>query len=296
MRDDLLEIQGDCSAFGYGVVKDVTFAFTLVRAETVVAPKAPPAVQVPPAQPAPAPAQPASDEQERIRRASFNITAAFEGGGYATYQNYDSGIVSYGRFQFTLVSTLGTVLDRYLTGSVSATANELRSAYLQRVRDRDPNLRNDERFKLLLKAAAEEPTMQMAQDSVATERYWNVVQDLSVKPRNIKTALGQALIFDMGINFGTRHGFLSKAEEELKVPAKSRAGENGTTEQKLITKLAELRKQSHDRQAARDNLPGLRVRGDFWVDLCKRGDWTLQGDANGMLVVKSGRSVQVRNP
>jgi hypothetical protein len=100
----------------------------------------------------------------------------------------------------------------------------------------------------------------------------------------------------MGINFGTRHGFLGKAEEELRVPSKSRVGENGVTEEQLITRLAELRRDSHYRQAERDNLPGLKVRGDFWVNLIKGDDWQLQGDADGTLVVKSGRSVQVRNP
>jgi hypothetical protein len=290
MRDDLLEIQGDCSAFGYGVITTPTFAFTLVRDETVIAPKPQPT-------PEPPPVTPPTNEQERIKRASFNITAAFEGGGYASYQNYDTGIVSYGRFQFTLAAgSLFGVLDRYLAASNTPTANELRASYYQRVRDRDPNLRRDERLKILLKQAAEEAPMQAAQDAIATERYWNVVQDLSIKPRNIRSALGQALIFDMGINFGTRHGFLGKAEEELRVPSKSRVGQNGVTEEQLITRLAELRRDSHYRQAERDNLPGLKVRGDFWVNLVKAGDWKLQGDAEGKLTVKSGKVVQVRNP
>ncbi len=58
---------------------------------------------------------------DNIKRAAFNITAAFEGGGYSSYQNYDKGVVSYGRFQFTLASgSLFTVLEQYLaqaTGS-----------------------------------------------------------------------------------------------------------------------------------------------------------------------------------
>ena len=50
MRDDLLEVQGDCSAFGYGVIATPTFAFTLVRDETVPAPK-----PQPPPEPTPEP-------------------------------------------------------------------------------------------------------------------------------------------------------------------------------------------------------------------------------------------------
>ena len=46
---------------------------------------------------------PQAVELDRIRRAAFNITSTFEGSKtYANYQNYDAGIISYGRFQFTL--------------------------------------------------------------------------------------------------------------------------------------------------------------------------------------------------
>jgi hypothetical protein len=48
-------------------------------------------------------------------------------------------------------------------------------------------------------------------------------------------------------------------------------------------------------QAERDNLPGLKRRGDFWVDLVNRGDWDLQGNAAGFVYV-NGKPVQVRNP
>src|SRR5215207_5631585 len=106
VRDDLLDIRGDCSAFGYGPLSELTYAFAVTRVER----------------------QPPTDTQERIRKAAFNVTAGFEGGGYASYQNFDAGIVSYGRFQFTLASgSLFSVLDRYLVAaSTSPIANELR--------------------------------------------------------------------------------------------------------------------------------------------------------------------------
>ena len=44
------------------------------------------------------------------------------------------------------------------------------------------------------------------------------------------------------------------------------------------------------------NLPGLKPRGDFWVELSKKGDWNLQGDAQGMITVTTGKNVQVKNP
>ena len=233
--------------------------------------------------------------EDRIRLASFNITEGFEGGGYASYQNYDTGIVSYGRFQFTLASSgLAKVLEKYTSQSNSPTANELRSSYLDRCRNHDPALRDDAHFKQLLLDAAKDPLMQSAQDSAATELYWNVVQELSIQPRGIATPLGQALVFDMAINFGPRHGFLSAAEREIGVPPKSRLIINGAREEDLIAALARLRKQSHDRQAERDNLPGLKLRGDFWVNLVDKGDWQLMGDSDGLIEVMPGRRVKVR--
>jgi hypothetical protein len=85
------------------------------------------------------------------------------------------------------------------------------------------------------------------------------------------------------------------AEEQLGVPLRSRPGENGITEEQLISKVADLRKASHYKQAERDKLPGLKVRGDLWTELVKLGDWQLMGDAIGIIVV-NGRNVQVRNP
>src|SRR5690606_35358619 len=99
----------------------------------------------------------------------------------------------------------------------------------------------------------------------------------------------------ISIHFGVGDGFLRIAESELGVPVRSPIIQNGLTEAQLITRVAELRKQSHDRQAERDNLPGLRIRGDFWLNLVRQGDWQLLGDANGNILVK-GHPVQVRDP
>lgn len=317
VRDDLLDIEGDASAFGYGVLAAKRYAFELVRA-VVQASTTPPAPVTPaPATPGtPAPVAPKPEtatapapttaaaaptsanalNPERVRKAAFNITGAFEGGGYATYQNYDKGIVSYGRFQFTLDSgSLFTVVERYLAKSNTATAAEMRG-FVERLRTRDEGLRNDSRLKVLLIEAATEPAMQEVQDQVATEKYWNLVQDLSIKPRGIKLPLSHALIYDMSIQHGPRHSMLTESEEAVGVPPKSIVGQNGASEEKLISKLAEVRRDLLYRLAERMNLPGLKPRGDFWVELSKKGDWNLQGDAQGMITVTTGKNVQVKNP
>lgn len=302
VRDDLLDLIGDCTRLGYGVYNDRTFAFEQRRlvpekkkTATLVMPAS--LAPVPPQSEAPNPAAAsrAAEEQERVRRVAFAITSAFEGAGYGAYQNYDAGIISYGRFQFTLnAGTLATVIGRYLQRSSGSQADALRPYHL-RINARDASLRNDQQLRMALISAAEDPIMREVQDEVATESYWNRVLEISARPRNIQTPLGLALIFDIAINFGVMNRLLSLTEEELGVPAKSRLGENGINEQRFIAQLADRRRRAHYAQADRDNLPGLKVRGDFWVDLVHRGDWGLQGDAQGF-VYPNGRAVQVRNP
>lgn len=296
VRDDLLEVEGDLTDFGYGVVASLTFAFDLARSAPPAAkPEKPEAKAVEKPAPKSAPLPVAGDNIQRVQTAALAITAAFEGEGYAAYNNYDSGIVSYGLIQFTLAAgTLGVVMNNYLAHSNSAVANGLR-AFQGRVAAADPGLRHDETFKTLLIQAADELEMRAAQNSLAIANYWDRLMDSYVKPRGFVLPLTYALLFDISVNFGVGDGFVRMAEERLGVPTRSRVGEHGVTEEQIMAVVADLRKISHDKQAARDNLPGLRVRGDFWVDLVTRGDWQLQGDEGGFVNV-NGRNVQVRKP
>lgn len=237
-------------------------------------------------------------DYNRVYRAALAITRAFEGGGFDSLNTFDKGVVSYGIMQFTLGSgSLGRVLEKYLSASSSDTANQLRQAYQARVQSKEAALRNDSRFHGLLKAAAQEESMQKAQLEIAQKNYWEVVLENYVQRRgNLRLPLTYALLFDMGINFGVNHSYLRRAEEALGVPANSRPGDNGITEKQLMVKVAELRRESHYKQAEKENLPGLKLRGDFWVSLIESGDWGLQGDANGFVYPKKGAKVQVRNP
>lgn len=282
---DRLTIGGNCTTQWYGIVDPPKQASTLTR--------------INPANPNPNPPAPPTptDTIERVRGAAYNITVGFEGGAYNTYQNYDAGIVSFGRFGFTLASgSLYAVLERYLSKATSSTAARLRTQYLARVQRRDATLRNDTALRDLLKASAGDVLMQTAQDEIATELYWNLVQDLSIKPRNLVFPLTNAFFFDMGINHGARHDMITEAEEFFGVPLKSKVGENGITEQQLALKVAQIRRDRMYRIADAQNLPGLKPRGDFWVKVIQDGDWKLQGDSNGNVLIKAGRLVQVRNP
>ena len=137
--------------------------------------------------------------------------------------------------------------------------------------------------------------MQAIQDQVATESYWGDVISLSITPRNLKSALAYALIFDTAIQHGKYNFLIPKTETDLGVPSKSRVGENGVTEQQFIAKLAQNRQDNLKALAVKLNLPGMVKRGDFWVNLVSAGDWNLQGDANGNVNI-NGKIVQVRNP
>lgn len=292
VRADLLEITGDCDAVLDGTPEPLP-------------PQPEPQPQPPVPTPSPQPPSPTpgryvplpNDTLDRIRKAAFNITAGFEGGRYDSYQNFDAGVVSYGRFQFTLASgSLFSVVDRYLSRASGGVADALRNEYLNRIRDRDASLRDDPRLRDLLTQAAADPIMQQVQEEIATELYWNRVRELSIMPRNLISPLGMAFLFDTGINHGIRHDMIGLAEQTLGVPPKSRVPDNGISEEQLISAVANIRRERLHRIADAQNLPGLKVRGDFWVNLIAAGDWNLQGDANGNVQVRPGQLVQVRNP
>lgn len=352
VRDDLLEVRGDLTRYGYPDLDDYRFAFDLTRrtgdepvvtdeaaedesaateaddepaaepesaADAATEPdeEAPAEEETPapesheeePAEPiapvgerehseptttttADAPFPDALADTERVRKAAFAITSAFEGSGYASYFNGDAAIVSYGFLQFSLAAgSLATVIQKYVAAADSDAASTL-ERYLPRVQSRDSLLRNDTGFRDALLAAANEEEMRQAQEEVAEAGFWKAVVDGYIMHRGLRLPLTWALLFDMGVNFGTNHGFVRLAEKQLGVPPRSKPGENGITEEQLMTRVALLRKQSHDRQAERDNLPGLKRRGDFWMELVENGDWYLRGNEQNR-VNANGRWIDV---
>ncbi|MFN8377663.1 MAG: chitosanase [Anaerolineae bacterium] len=285
VRDDLVMIEGDCRAQGYG---------------ELAAPVRAASLEPKPIPDGPEPEPMTAEEMERARKAAYAITAGYEGRGYDTYQNYDSGVVSYGRFQFTLASgSLEKVLDRYLETAKGPSPDQLRDKFMARVREKDPALRNDEAFRKLLLGLAADPVMHAAQDSYVTDTYWNTVLVTSMKPRGIQTPLGQAFVFDMAVNhgsWGTESTYLRGAEQALGVDARSKLGENGITEAKLLYRAAMLRKERLYALANARGWGGLKPRADFWLERMDAGDWNLQGDENGEVAIRPDAKVQVREP
>lgn len=298
VRDDLMEVRGDLNAFGYPDNNEYIYAHGLTRviSENVDSVSELPIVTPTELEPVDDSEFPdALDDTERVQQASLRLTGAFEGHGYATYQNFDSGVVSYGFIQFTLASgSLAGIVNRYLASSESEPSKAL-EPFQAAINNRDPMLRNNTALRTALVNAANDPVMQQVQDLAAVEHYWQAVVDGYIMHRGLRLPLTWALLFDMGVNFGVNHGFVRLAEEQLGVMPRSRPGENGITEEQLITRVAELRKMSHDRQAKRDNLPGLAVRGDFWMGLVNNNDWYLRGGRDGKVTV-NGRVIDLLNP
>ncbi len=290
VRDDLVTIEGDCRTVGYGLLKGPERAALLKHVE--------PAEPAKPDQPEKPEVSP--EQLERARNAAFAITAGFEGRGYDAFQNYDSGIVSYGRFQFTLSSgSLEKVLDLYLDKASGPSPDQLRKQFMARVHSKDETLRQDEDFKRLLLGLAADPAMQAAQDAYATNTFWNTALVTSMKPRGIQTALGQAFVFDTAINhgsWGAESTYLRGAENALGVGIKSKLGENGITEEQLLMQAAQIRRERLYALANARGWGGLKPRADFWVERMRAGDWDLQGDDNGEVAIRPDKKVQVKQP
>lgn len=293
VRDAYVVLAGDGSAYGLGKLEVPQGAFELVHGAANI-----PTDNNPPRE-APADTPPATDSPlmfDRVLRAALDITATFEG-GYSSYQDNpnDKGIVSYGRFQFTLAhGALFKVVNAYVQNASSDVAARLKREYLARVGGKDAALRDDANFKALLKEAAAEVAMQNAQNQIAKEKYWDVIMTLSAAPRGIVTPLGRALMLDMGINHGIYHDYFTLAEEALGVPERSKMPDNGASEQDFFAFVVNKRKERMYALADKHGWGGLKVRADFWVKLVEAGDWDLQGDADGKVYPKSGRAVTVR--
>lgn len=321
VRDDLIEIQGDCTKFGYPDLSEPTFAFALthnpdlanndnseeasipVSAPDPVAPKVTGTVWKAPGpttEPVMTPVlasgdfPTAKDDLERLRTLAFRFTASWEG-GFSAINNYDSGIVSYGFLQFTLAGgSLISLIQNYLNKSQSETAEGLRKM-LPRIEARDELLRDDRNFLDLLRDAADEQEMIDAQYEIGTNGYWQQVVDGYIVSRDLQYPLTWALLFDMGVNFGVNHGFVRLAERDLGVPSRSNPALSGLGEEQLVTYIIQLRKRSHDRQAASTGFVGLANRGNFWMKLATDGDWYLQGGATGNFV-SNGHTISAKNP
>lgn len=294
VRDEYVLLQGDGTHYGLGELTVPTGAFTLIHGSASLPTDTNPPAPDPDPDPQNEPTSPTSASMDRVVRVALDITATFEG-GYSTYQNYDDGIISYGRFQFTLAGgALYKVVKAYTDASSSDVAAQIKHQYLSKIAKKDGTIREDETLKQLLREAAREAEMQNAQNIIAKEKYWDLVIRLSAAPRGVVTPLGQAMMLDMGINHGPYHDYFTEAEKRLGVPERSKMPENGANKHDFIRTAADFRKERMYRLADARGWGGLKVRVDFWVNLIASGDWDLRGDADGKIYPKPKREVNAR--
>lgn len=175
-----------------------------------------------------------------VRDIALQITTVMETsglGGYAAINDYDAGIVSYGRHQATLASgALESLLDRYLANSNTQAAQALQG-FMSRVRAKDPTLRNSTLFKDLLRQAANEPAMHAAQDAAIIQSHYNPAAAAAAE-WNVKTPLGISMLYDTKIQ-GGMETVLARTRSRLG----GQPGENGISELAFLTAFNDERRK-----------------------------------------------------
>jgi hypothetical protein len=226
-------------------------------------------------------------EPVKWRPIIWSITSIFESGrpegDPAMYQNYDAGIVSYGKHQATLAAgSLGQVLDAYFTRSQSSTSQRLQQEFDARVKSKDETLRDDEGFKSLLINAAAEQAMLDAQDSIFDKYYYQPAIAKALQCA-LSSPLGLAIVYDIRIQGGWQQ-VLDRLTVRL---GGSVVGQNGITEEQWISGFLEEREAwlneiANNADARGDTATGNALRiSTFRVrelrNLAQSGNYGLSG-------------------
>jgi hypothetical protein len=184
---------------------------------------------------------------ERAKNLAFEITGKFEGGKANSLQLKDSGYISYGKHQATLMSgTLYKLIDYYSNISKTSVSREI-SNYLPRLENKDKTLRDDSKFVDLLMQASSDPLMNTAQNKIFSENFWIPAAKLA-KASGIKSELGYAIFYDTNI-----HGGLSPIIERTWAKFNS-----APEEKEFLSKFLESRKEYLITTAA-----SKRKKGDY---------------------------------
>jgi len=190
---------------------------------------------------------------EEIRGVALRVTNVLETGGldrYAAINDYDAGIISYGKHQVTLASgNLEALLNRYLSSASGPAASTL-SGYMNRVRAKDQSLRSDQGFKRALIEAASDPAMHAAQESQIIQSHYNPAAKRA-NEWGIATPLGISMVYDTNLQGGMQI-VLNRTRAALG----GVIGENGITERRF---LEEFNRQRRSRLLALANQAGLNT-------------------------------------
>jgi N-acetyl-anhydromuramyl-L-alanine amidase AmpD/LysM repeat protein len=218
-----------------------------------------------------------------LMEVAFRITGTFEGGKATTYQNRDSGIVSYGKHQATLASgTLHTILERYIKRS-TGNAALLLVGYMEKVKKKDSSLRTDAGFKRALLEAGSDPLMGLIQDEVFAQKFWPVAVQ-GAKNDKLQSPLALAMYYDTNIQGGLADVRTATAKSMKGKPFTEAAYLTEFNRQRdlRLQRLVEAKRNKGLNEDAR-MLDSSRKRVDALQSLVTAGDLQLRGDRNGML-------------
>lgn len=206
---------------------------------------------------APTPVAPGGDRAasaDEIQGVAMRITTVLETGGldrYGAINDYDNGVISYGKHQATLMSgALEALLNRYI-GSSSAPAASTLSNYMGRVRQKDKSLRTDQGFKRALVEAAADPAMQKAQDAAIIVSHYKPAAK-SANEWGIESPLGVSMLYDTNLQGG-----MATVLARTKSALGGVVGERGITEHAF---LAEFNRQRRARLISLAKNAGLQTR------------------------------------
>jgi len=197
------------------------------------------------------------------RSTIWAITSVFESGrpegNPAAYQNSDAGIISYGKHQATLQSgTLQRVIDAYLLRSDSATSLAIQQEYAARIAAGDASLRNDQRLRELLIAAASEQAMEDAQDDVFEQRFYQPAIT-QARLHNLGSPLALACLYDTQIQGGL-FTLLPQTKDQLGGIVADTGSGGPINEQTFIATFLDLREARLFRLADDADVRGSHVQ------------------------------------
>lgn len=118
------------------------------------------------------------------------------------FQNYDDGVISYGKHQATLSSgVLERVLRQYFENSQTPVSQALQAEFGERIQRRDPQLRHNERLRQLLIEAGSEPAMVAAQDAIFERDFYRPAVDYA-QQLGLSAPLSLAGLYDTRVQGG----------------------------------------------------------------------------------------------
>ncbi len=248
------------------------------------------------------------------------ITSQYEGGGYASIQTKDVGVVSYGKHQATLSSgNLTKLVELYLQKAkaiqpVSQNATTL-EGYLPKMKGTAAEkeaLRSDSAFTGALVAAASEEAMQQAQDEYFKEDFWKPAVQMALQ-YGITSQLGWATVYDCFIQGGAET-CLGRTQTELGGIVGASVPRDGQqhviTEQEFLTtfnakregRLEDIAKKrdSEGKTADAKMLRSSKVRPQAFSELATAGNLTMNSNVAGQNKLEigtyGGKRTQVDTP